>query len=103
MLHIDSPLRRFLIVPPLFAFGITSETRLNTKMKEIAAENRHNNETVHWAEEQMKLKQLAPLQFNRRGSQIQSLRRGPRSKEPSYQSSQFGLLLAFKGKEPAQR
>src|SRR6478672_10016593 len=31
---------------------------MNTKMREIASENRHNNETVRWAEEQMKLKQL---------------------------------------------
>ncbi|GKZ00651.1 hypothetical protein MPSEU_001017300 [Mayamaea pseudoterrestris] len=47
-----------VIMPPLFAFGLTSEHRLNSKMREIAAENRHTNETVRWAEEQMKLKQI---------------------------------------------
>jgi len=39
-----------VIMPPLLAFGITSETKLNHKMKEMAAEMEHGRATEEWAE-----------------------------------------------------
>jgi hypothetical protein len=38
------------IMPALFAFGLTSELRLSSKMHEIAEQSRHTNRTVEWAE-----------------------------------------------------
>lgn len=43
-----------VIMPPLFMFGLTAETKLNEHMHNMARENRHSRETVHWAEEEMK-------------------------------------------------
>jgi len=40
-----------VIMPALFVFGLTSEKKLEHKMKSIAQETRHREETVHWAEQ----------------------------------------------------
>ena len=42
------------IMPALFMFAFTSEHKLSHKMKEIAQESRHNNDTVDWAEQELK-------------------------------------------------
>lgn len=47
-----------VIMPALFMFAFTSEHRLSEKMREIAQESRHSNETVQWAEQQLKVQQL---------------------------------------------
>lgn len=41
-----------VVMPVLFVFALTSEKKLEHRMREIAAETRHNQATVHWAEEQ---------------------------------------------------
>jgi hypothetical protein len=43
-----------IIMPALFAFGLTSETRLTSKMHEIAAQTQHTSRTVEWAEQKAK-------------------------------------------------
>jgi hypothetical protein len=39
------------IMPAFFVFTLTSEQKLSHKMKEIAQESQHNNESVKWAEQ----------------------------------------------------
>jgi hypothetical protein len=39
-------------MPPLFAFGFTSENKLIHRMEEVASETEHNIKTVNWAERQ---------------------------------------------------
>lgn len=39
-------------MPPLFAFGLTSENKLIHRMEEVASETEHNIRTVAWAERQ---------------------------------------------------
>lgn len=43
------------IMPAAFVAALTSELRLSGKMKEMASEAQHNQETVTWAEEQWQL------------------------------------------------
>jgi hypothetical protein len=43
-----------IIMPALFVFGLTSETRLTSKMHEIATQTQHTSRTVEWAERQAK-------------------------------------------------
>ena len=47
-----------VIMPALFMFAFTSEHKLSDKMREIAQESRHSNETVQWAERQLETQQL---------------------------------------------
>jgi hypothetical protein len=42
------------IMPALFVFGLTAEHKLSHRMGEMAMENRHGQQTVQWAEEQLK-------------------------------------------------
>lgn len=42
-----------VIMPALFVFAFTSETRLTHKMREIAEESRHQDQTVRWAEKKL--------------------------------------------------
>lgn len=41
------------IMPALFMFAITSEHKLNHRMKEVAFESQHSRDTVQWAEKQL--------------------------------------------------
>lgn len=45
------------IMPALFMFAFTAETRLTHKMHEIAKESEHSHQTVRWAEEQLEKQQ----------------------------------------------
>jgi hypothetical protein len=44
-------------MPPLFAFGLTSENKLIHRMEEVASETEHNMRTVAWAERQKSMSQ----------------------------------------------
>lgn len=48
-----------VIMPALFACVCVAELTLTNKMHEIAKESEHNDQTVHWAEAELKKKQLA--------------------------------------------
>lgn len=41
------------LMPGMFAFALTSEQRLEHRMKEIAEESKHSSSTVKWAESQL--------------------------------------------------
>jgi hypothetical protein len=47
------------IMPALFAFAWTAEHALTKKMHEIAKESEHNDQTVQWAEDELKKRQWA--------------------------------------------
>jgi hypothetical protein len=42
------------IMPAMFISALTAENKLSHKMREMAQENRHSNQTVEWAEAEMK-------------------------------------------------
>lgn len=44
------------IMPALFMFALTSEHKLNHRMKEVASESQHSRDTVHWAEKQLQFR-----------------------------------------------
>lgn len=49
------------IMPALFMFAFTAETRLTEKMREIAQETEHSHASVRWAEKQLEKQQKQQL------------------------------------------
>ena len=45
------------IMPAMFISALTSEHKLSHRMRQMAIETQHGTETVHWAEQQMALRQ----------------------------------------------
>ena len=59
------------IMPALFMFAFTAETRLTHKMHEIARETEHSHASVRWAEEQLEKQQQKQSSSSSSSSQLQ--------------------------------
>jgi hypothetical protein len=63
-------------MPPLFVFAATSEEKLTHRMRQLARENKHNHDVVHWAESQQEALQvqlpnnLSPMEKNQMLSKL---------------------------------
>eukprot|EP00551_Chaetoceros_affinis_P000072 CAMPEP_0203655734 /NCGR_PEP_ID=MMETSP0088-20131115/39281_1 /ASSEMBLY_ACC=CAM_ASM_001087 /TAXON_ID=426623 /ORGANISM="Chaetoceros affinis, Strain CCMP159" /LENGTH=128 /DNA_ID=CAMNT_0050516459 /DNA_START=76 /DNA_END=459 /DNA_ORIENTATION=- len=47
-----------VIMPPFFMYALSSEMKLNHKMREMASEAEHSREVSEWAEKQQKQEQI---------------------------------------------